>query len=111
METVYIETTVVSYLVSRPGQDLVVAAHQQVTREWWQRRRRLFACFISDAVLDEASEGDPEQSALRLQALDGIQNWLQRLKENVWPPRFSLARCLQKQLEMRHTWRSQPSAR
>jgi hypothetical protein len=26
----------------------------------------------SDAVLDEASEGDPEQAALRLQALDGI---------------------------------------
>jgi hypothetical protein len=72
METVYIETTVVSYLVSRPGQDVIVAAHQQLTREWWQRRRRLFGCFISDAVLDEVGEGDPEQAALRLQALDGI---------------------------------------
>jgi hypothetical protein len=72
METVYIETTVVSYLVSRPAQDLVVAAHQELTQEWWQRRRRLCACFISDAVLDEAAEGDPEQAALRLQALDGI---------------------------------------
>jgi hypothetical protein len=72
METVYIETTVVSYLISRPSQELVVAAHQELTREWWQRRQRLFACFISDAVLDEASEGDPEQAALRLQALEGI---------------------------------------
>jgi hypothetical protein len=72
METVYIETTVVSYLVSRPSQELVVAAHQQLTREWWQRRRRLFACFISDVVLDEAGEGEPGQAALRLQALDSI---------------------------------------
>ena len=72
METVYIETTVVSYLVSRPGEELVVAAHQQLTREWWQRRRGLFACFISDVVLDEVSEGDAEQAALRLQALDSI---------------------------------------
>src|SRR5713101_4985355 len=72
METVYIETTVVSYLVSRPSQDLVVAAHQQLTREWWQRRRSLFACFISDVVLDEADEGDAEQVALRLRTLEGI---------------------------------------
>ena len=72
METVYIETTVVSYLVSRPSQDVVVAAHQQLTQEWWRRRRRSFACFISDVVLDEVSEGDAEQAALRLQALEGI---------------------------------------
>jgi hypothetical protein len=72
MDTVYIETTVVSYLASRPSQDVVVAAHQQLTREWWQRRRPSFACFISDLVLDEAREGDKEQAALRLRALDGI---------------------------------------
>jgi hypothetical protein len=72
VDTVYIETTVVSYLVSRPSQDLVVAAHQQLTREWWQRRRSLFACFISDVVLDEADEGDAEQVALRLRTLEGI---------------------------------------
>jgi hypothetical protein len=72
METVYIETTVVSYLVSHPSQDVVVAAHQQLTREWWDRRRPLFACFISDVVLDEAGDGDPEQAALRLKALENI---------------------------------------
>ena len=72
VDTVYIETTVVSYLVSRPSQDLVVAAHQQLTREWWHRRRSLFACFISDVVLDEAGEGEAEQVALRLRKLEGI---------------------------------------
>jgi hypothetical protein len=72
METVYIETTIVSYLVSHPSQNVIVAAHQQLTREWWQRRRSLFACFISDVVIDEAGDGEAQQAALRLKALKGI---------------------------------------
>ena len=68
METIYIETTVVSYLVANPSRDLVVAGHQQVTREWWENRRAKFACFISDVVLDEARGGDAAQAALRLQS-------------------------------------------
>lgn len=71
MKTVYIETTIVSYLVARPSRDLVLAAHQQLTREWWENRRTNFACFISDVVLDEARVGDAERAALRLQALEG----------------------------------------
>ena len=72
METVYIETTIVSYLVARPSRDLIVAGHQQLTREWWDCRRAKFACFISDVVLDEARAGNAEQAALRLEALQGF---------------------------------------
>ncbi len=72
METVYIETTIVSYLVARPSRDLIVAGHQQLTREWWDYRRAKFGCFISDVVLDEARAGNAEQAALRLQALHGF---------------------------------------
>lgn len=72
METVYIETTIVSYLVARPSRDLIVAAHQQVTRQWWEERRAKFAGFISEVVLEEARGGDAEQAMLRLQALQGI---------------------------------------
>lgn len=72
MQSVYLETTIVSYLVSRPSRDLIVAGHQQLTREWWETRRSKFACFISDVVLGEAREGDAEQAALRLQAMDGL---------------------------------------
>jgi hypothetical protein len=72
METIYIETTIVSYLVSRPSRDLIVAGHQQLTREWWERRRAKFACFISNVVLDEVREGDAEQAALRLKVLERI---------------------------------------
>lgn len=72
METVYIETTIISYLVSHSSQDVIVAAHQQLTREWWDRRKPLFACFVSDVVLSEAGSGDQEQAKLRLAALQGI---------------------------------------
>ena len=50
METVYLETTFVSYLVALPARDLVIAAHQQITRDWWQRRRSQFRLAISQSV-------------------------------------------------------------
>jgi hypothetical protein len=33
VRSVYVETTVVSYLTAKPSRDLIVAAHQQITRE------------------------------------------------------------------------------
>jgi len=60
METVYIETTIASYLVADPSQDILKAAKQQATRDWWQQRDR-YLCVVSQEVLDEASEGNPEQ--------------------------------------------------
>jgi hypothetical protein len=70
MKSVYLETTIVSYLVSRPSRELIVAGHQEVTREWWERRREKFACYISDVVLDEARQGDAAQAGLRLKAME-----------------------------------------
>lgn len=58
MESVYIETTVISYLVSRPSRDILVAAHQQTTYEWWTSRRQEFECYISQVVIDEIQVGD-----------------------------------------------------
>ena len=72
METVYIETTVVSLLVARPSRDPIIAAHQQITRRWWQERRLRFDCVTSEEVVREASQGDPEMSRLRLEALAGM---------------------------------------
>jgi hypothetical protein len=69
MEKVYLETTVVSYLVSDPSRDLVVAAHQAVTSRWWTVQRPHFECFISAVVLDEARQGDPRMVAKRLEVL------------------------------------------
>ena len=72
METVYIETTIVSYLVARPSRDLVMAAHQEVTRQWWQDERLNYRCVTSNEVLREASQGDDEMSRRRLEALAGL---------------------------------------
>ncbi len=69
---VYLETTVVSYLTAWPGRDLVRAAHQQVTVEWWQTRRDDYELVISQFVLDEASVGDPDAASARLTALDDL---------------------------------------
>jgi hypothetical protein len=68
---VYLETTIPSYLTSSPSRDLVKAAHQQITREWWQDRAR-FDLYISQVVLREASGGDAEAARLRLEVLRGI---------------------------------------
>jgi hypothetical protein len=70
---VYIETTVVSYFVAEPSEDLVQAAHQQVTRHWWASRHR-FDLFISRAVVAEAAQGNPNMAARRIAALEGIPN-------------------------------------
>jgi hypothetical protein len=68
---VYIETTIVSYLTARPSRDIVQAAHQQLTGEWWARRHR-FDLFVSQSVLTESARGDPAVAHRRLAALQGI---------------------------------------
>lgn len=72
MPTVYLETTIPSYLTSRPSRDLVVAAHQQITLDWWRTARQDCDVVISEAVLDEIRAGDPEISARRLEIVDGL---------------------------------------
>ena len=67
----YVETTVISYLAASPSRDIVVAAHQQLTREWWQTRDR-FELFVSQAVVDEVSRGDADVAARRVALLAQI---------------------------------------
>ena len=66
MEIVYLETTFISYLVALPARDLVVAAHQQVTHDWWRLRRDHFRCVVSSVVIDEISLGDESEIKKRL---------------------------------------------
>lgn len=66
--SIYVETSIVSYLTARTSRDLVRAAHQEVTVEWWTGRDA-YELFVSQLVLDEASVGDAGAAALRLEAL------------------------------------------
>ena len=72
METVYIETTILSCLVSRPSRDIIVAARQELTRQWWEIAKPKHECLISQIVLDEISAGDPEHASKRLQHADRL---------------------------------------
>ncbi|OGV67095.1 MAG: hypothetical protein A2498_01785 [Lentisphaerae bacterium RIFOXYC12_FULL_60_16] len=62
---VYIETSVISYLCARPSRDLIVAANQEVTREWWERERGRYDCYVSALVIEEASSGDTKAATIR----------------------------------------------
>jgi hypothetical protein len=72
MASVYLETTIPSYLTAWRSPELVMAARQQITREWWDNRRHDFELFVSQLVIDEASAGDPVAAARRLEVLNGI---------------------------------------
>ncbi|MBF0407915.1 MAG: type II toxin-antitoxin system VapC family toxin [Candidatus Riflebacteria bacterium] len=69
---VYIETSIISYLTSLPSRNLLVAAWQSLTTEWWDKRRNDFDLFASELVMEEASRGDPLASKRRIKVLDGI---------------------------------------
>jgi len=68
----YLETTIPSYLTSRPSRDLIVAGHQQITREWWETRRHTFQLYISQLVVDEVGAGDPAAARKRLKVLQDL---------------------------------------
>src|SRR5579872_6079676 len=72
MESVYLETTFISYLVARPSRDVIVAGHQQTTQEWWDNRRSQFECSVSQVVIDEASLGDPAEIQKRLTVINEL---------------------------------------
>ena len=85
---VYLETTIISYLAARPSRDIIIAAHQELTNEWWENRRRRFDLFVSQLVIQEAKSGDKEAARKRLGLLEPIP--LLELNDKV----ISLARIL-----------------
>ncbi len=70
--TVYIETSIVSYLTARPSRDLLVAAHQQLPVTWWDQQRTRYELFTSQVGLAEARAGDPEAAQRRLAVLERL---------------------------------------
>ena len=71
-KTVYIETSIVSYLTARPTSDLLAAAWQKITLDWWETQRKRFGLYTSDVAVEEAGKGNREAAARRLKALSGI---------------------------------------
>jgi predicted nucleic acid-binding protein len=71
-ETVYLETSFISYLVSRPSNVPIILGHQQTTHLWWKNRRSSFECFTSQVTIDEASAGNAQEIQKRLSVLRDI---------------------------------------
>jgi predicted nucleic acid-binding protein len=71
--TVYLETSIPSYLAASPSRDIVVLSHQELTRTWWNEERKDHDLFISEIVLDEISRGDPEFVEKRLQEIREVE--------------------------------------
>lgn len=69
-QKLYIETSIISYLTSKPSRDIIIAAHQQITYKWWSTHRDEFDLFTSQFVIDEAEAGDPEAAKKRLLELN-----------------------------------------
>lgn len=70
--SIYLETTVISYLTSKPSNDFLIAANQEVTKQWWSQRKGDFIIFISDIVVDEIQRGDPLASKERVDLVKDI---------------------------------------
>ena len=69
---VYIETTVVSYFTARPSRDIIVAGHQETTRDLWPDLTAKYETFISAIVYQEAGKGGPDQVKMRLAAIEAF---------------------------------------
>jgi predicted nucleic acid-binding protein len=71
---VYLETSVISYLTALPSRDVIVAGRQQLTHEWWLRRRGTFEVVVSELVHLECADGDPVAAARRASFLAELRS-------------------------------------
>jgi hypothetical protein len=73
MKTIYIETSIPSYLTARPNRDVRATAWQQITLQWWDQEKPKYQLFVSELVLIEAGAGDPDAAQRRLDSLRGLR--------------------------------------
>lgn len=69
---IYIETTIPSYLAARPSRDLLQAARQQLTHDWWDNERHNYELCLSEIVLEEAAAGDEDAARRRLPFIENL---------------------------------------
>jgi predicted nucleic acid-binding protein len=70
--TVYIETSVISYLTAQVSRDLIVAAHQELTIEWWEQALPKLQPYVSPVVLEEIAKGDPDAAKKRMKVVSAF---------------------------------------
>jgi predicted nucleic acid-binding protein len=68
-KTVYVETTVLSYLTARVSDNVVTAGRQQATISLWPKLLAEFDTYVSALVIEEGRRGDAEQARKRMEAI------------------------------------------
>ncbi len=71
-EKVYLDSTIPSYKVGSISRDLIIAARQELTAEWWETDRNDFDLYISEVVIEEIRGGDQEEALKCRYLLEGI---------------------------------------
>ena len=71
--SVYIEPTVVSYLVARPSSNPILAARQRASQQLWEDYADRFEFVISDIVSNEVRLGDPNAAQRRLEVISSLR--------------------------------------
>lgn len=71
--TLYLETSVISYLTAKPSRDLIAYSRQEITRDWWEKKRLEYEITISEVVLEEAAQGDKRAAKRRYQLIKDIR--------------------------------------
>lgn len=72
MATAYIKTTIPSYYTSRPARDVVQLTRQAHTKKWWDSGCSGFELYTSQETIHEASRGDSDFAAKRLELLNQV---------------------------------------
>jgi hypothetical protein len=73
MNKVYIETTIPSYYVARPSDNLIQAARQAMTRKWWDHGCSGLEAFTSQETLDEIGRGDQNMAMQRMDLMKDVR--------------------------------------
>lgn len=68
----YVETTVISYLVARPSNDASLVYRQQITRQLWEECADDYEFVVSDIVISEILRGDAETAQRRFDVVANL---------------------------------------
>jgi hypothetical protein len=71
--SIYLETSLISYAAGRISKDPDIAYHQKKAKEWWKNYRHKYEMSISDLLIDEINEGDPEAAEERQKLIVGLE--------------------------------------
>ena len=91
---VYLESSVISFYANRRSKDLVVAAYQEISVDWWENELHKYQPYVSQFVVEEISRGDSRAAQNRMDAIKTFP--LLELPEEV----FDLAQRYLKEIQI-----------